>query len=269
MIYQIAKPSLPLSRFIKHYWTMESCVPAGEAHIQRIVPSGLPELVFYFGDKPKSANRNMSFSNNTLITGQQNNYYDMKISGKMSLFSIIFQPHGLSSFLDVPLQELNNQHVPLRFILRNDADVIESKLFEAKSFTKRIAIVERYFFKILENRGLSYDFNRISSSIARINQAGGLVNIDDLASEACYSRKQFERHFSKWMGTSPKQFLKIVRFQHAIDKKSKNKSSNLTDLTYQCGYYDQAHMINDFQQLAGMTPKQYFDVCEPYSDYFQ
>lgn len=248
---------------------MESCVPAGKAHIQRIVPSGLLELIFYFGDKPGTTTHPTSTNENTLITGQLNEYYDIEITGKMSLFSVIFQPHGLSVFLDIPLQELYNQHVPLRFILRNDADAIESKLFEAKSFTERIAIVERYFFKILENRDFNYDFNRISSSIARINQSGGLVNIDDLASEACYSRKQFERHFSKWMGTSPKQFLKIVRFQHAIDKKSKNKSSNLTDLTYQCGYYDQAHMINDFQQLSGMTPKQYFDVCEPYSDYFQ
>lgn len=246
---------------------MESCVPSGKEHVQRIVPSGLPELVFYFGDKPKSANH--SFSDNTFITGQQSNYYDMKISGEMSLFSVIFQPHGLSAFLDVPLQELKNQHIPFRLILKKEAEAIEAKLFEATSFIERIAEIENYFYKKLNNRSFKYHFRRINSSIAKINQTGALVNIDLLASEACFSRKQFERHFLRWVGTSPRQFLKTVRFQRAIHERAKSKSGNLTDLTYKCGYYDQAHMINDFQQLSGMTPKQFFDDDEPFSDYFQ
>lgn len=248
---------------------MENCIPSGQEHIQRIVPSGLFELVFYFDEKPVSADNHHSINENTLITGQLNGYYDLKITGKISLFSIIFQPHGLSAFLDVPLQELYNQNLPFKLVFKNDLSEIESKLFEAKSFAERITIVEEYFFKLLEYNGLKHIFKRIHNSIFKINQAKGLVDINDLASEACYSRKQFERNFSNLVGTSPKQFLKIIRFQHAIERKSLDKNLSLTALTYQCGYYDQAHMINDFQKLAGMTPKQYFSGCEPYSDYFQ
>lgn len=269
MAYHISKPSFELSRFIKNYWALENCLPDGEEHIQRIVPSGLLELVFYFNDKPEPAARNKSLNENTLITGQLSEYYDLKITGKISLFSIIFQPHGLAAFLDLPLQELYNQNVPLQLIFKNEVKEIESKLFEAKSFTERIAIIENYFYKLLNNKGLRYNYDRINNSISKINQSKGIVDINDLAFEACYSRKQFERNFSSLVGTSPKQFLKIIRFQHAIDRKSRDKSINLTELTYQCGYYDQAHMINDFQKLSGMTPRQYFNDCEPYSDYFQ
>lgn len=269
MKYNISKPSFHLSKFIKHYWTLENCIPDGKEHIQRIVPSGLLELVFYFDDKPTAVNRNKSINDITMITGQLNDYFDIKITGKISLFSIIFQPHGLSAFLDIPLQELYNQNVPFKLISKDDINEIETKLFEAKSFTERITVVENYFLKLLKNKGLKYNFERISNSICKINQLKGLVEINDLAFEACYSRKQFERNFSNLIGTSPRQFLKIIRFQHAIDRKSKDKSINFTDLTYQCGYYDQAHMINDFQKLSGMTPKQYFNDCEPYSDYFQ
>ena len=95
-----------------------------------------------------------------------------------------------------------------------------------------------------------------------------MININLLASESCLSRKQFERSFSDIIGSSPKQFLKIIRFQNAIFQKSKHPELNLTELAHKCGYYDQAHMINDFKTLSGFTPRYFFSDCDPFSDYF-
>jgi AraC-like DNA-binding protein len=71
------------------------------------------------------------------------------------------------------------------------------------------------------------------------------------------------------VGTSPRQFLKTVRFQNALHTKFNQKSVSLTQLACDCGYYDQSHMINDFKSLSGFTPGEYFACCEPYSDYFE
>ena len=269
MDYCIAKPSLLLSKFIKHYWTIENCIPNNQHHIQRIVPNGLMELMFYLGDKPVSNDKRKSISENSIITGHLREFYDINVSGQLSLFSILFKPHGLSMFFDIPLNELYNQNVPFMYIFKQDAVELEMNLYEATSFPERIKIIENYLLKILKKRNNKHNFNRIEHSVNIINQKRGIVPIDVLASEVCFSRKQFERVFSHFAGTSPKQFLKIIRFQNSIYEKSKNNAANLTDLTYNCGYYDQSHMINDFQQLVGMTPKQYFSECEPYSDYFQ
>ncbi|HKK80891.1 MAG TPA: helix-turn-helix domain-containing protein, partial [Prolixibacteraceae bacterium] len=247
MIYNISKPSFQLSKFIKHYWAMESCVAEGVEHIQRIVPSGLTELVFYFGDKPEPVERDKKHNDSTLITGQLNNFYDLRITGRLSLFSIIFQPHGLSAFLDIPLQELYNQNVPLRFIFKDKVNELEYRLVEVESFAERIKIVESYFFNVLRAKENNLSLNRVHDSVGLISRLKGNVSVDDLAYDACLSRKQFERTFSHVIGTTPKQFLKIIRFQNAIALKSKNLNTNLTELTYQCGYYDQAHMINDFK----------------------
>ena len=268
MLYRISQPSIILSRYVKYYWTLENHVPDGKKHIQRIVPHGLPELIFYFGDKPLSKDKNKSIGEKTLLTSQLGKFYDIEITGKLSLFSIIFQPHGLSMFLDVPLNELYNKNVPLKFIFREDTDKLENKLFEAKSFPERITIAENFLVKLLYQNRYKYNLNRIEESVNIITRTKGKSNIDNLASKACLSRKQFERIFSYCVGTSPKQFLKTVRFQSAINEKSIQKNITLTDLTFVCGYYDQSHMISDFHQLAGMSPKQYFNECEPYSDYF-
>lgn len=269
MEYCIAKPSLELSKFIKHYWTIENCIPRHQTHTQRIVPNGLLELIFYLGDRPTSNDHNKSIDENTVITGHLSEYYDLQISGNLSLFSVLFKPHGLSMFFDIPVNELVNQNVPLSYLFKQETAEIETKLFEASSFAERIVIIERFLLKLLEKGMKRYHYNRVEHCVNTINHSRGVVQIDVLAAKACCSRKQLERVFSQYVGTSPKQFLKTIRFQNSIAEKSKNLSVNLTALTYNCGYYDQSHMINDFQQLSGMTPKQYFDACEPYSDYFE
>jgi AraC-like DNA-binding protein len=85
---------------------------------------------------------------------------------------------------------------------------------------------------------------------------------------ACISRKQFERVFAAKIGATPKQYLKVVRLQQALQLKSIDRNRNLTQLAYDCGYYDQSHFINEFKQQTGYTPKQYFDNNESYSDFF-
>lgn len=269
MNYKISKPSGTLSGYVKHFWAMENCMPRGNVHVQRIVPNGLFELIFYLGDKPEPVDTNKSISEKTVITGQLKEYYDLTIRGDLSLFSIIFQPHGLSIFFDLPLSELYNQNVPLRFLIKNAVDELESKLLEADTFSSRIEIVENFLIHRLVKSRKKYHLSRIKSSIDTINREKGLVSIDHLAYEACLSRKQYERIFSELIGTTPKQFLKIVRFQSTIHEKSISTALSLTELSYQCGYYDQSHMVNEFSKLSGMTPSQYFKDCEPYSDYFQ
>lgn len=246
---------------------MESCMPPGKEHIQRIVPNGLTELMFYFGDLPESLDRNRYIGEPALLSGQQLGYYDIRVSGHLSLFSINFHPQGLMVYFDIPLRELFNLTVPLRYILKDEVSELESLLIEA-SYSERISIVEAFLKRRFNRSKKKYQFERIVHSIGHINQSKGVMSINQLASAACLSRKQYERTFLDSVGTTPKQFLKTVRFQNAVDGKSKDSKMSLTELSYRCGYYDQSHMNGEFKSLAGMSPKQYFTECEPYSDYF-
>jgi AraC-like DNA-binding protein len=268
MEYQITSPSRFLSPYVKHYWTLENCVQQGQKHIQRIVPNGLTELIIYFGNRPRSSESGRSFNENSILSGQLNTFYDLEITGNMSLFSIIFQPHGLSTFFGIPANELMNQNVPLKFLLKDKIDELENKLFEAGTFVEKVRFAEIFLYDCLKKKSSDYHFNRINNSIFLINKNKGSIGIDKLAEASCFSRKQFERTFSMLVGISPKQFLKTVRFQNAIHEKSKNKTMTLSELTYLSGYFDQSHMNNDFYRLSGFTPKQYFAECDPYSDYF-
>jgi AraC-like DNA-binding protein len=269
MEYQIAKPSTALAKFIKHYWALDNCIPYGSEHTQRIIPNGLIELIFYLDKKPVSTDSSKQITDTSTITGHLNEYYDIKVSGNLSLFSIIFKPFGLSAFLDIPCNEIYNRNIPLRFLLKNSVSEIENRLFEAKTFAQRVEIAEGFLLNLLKQKNSNYHFKRIESSFEIINSACNDVSIDTLASNACFSRKQFERIFVQVVGSSPKKFLKTVRFQRAIHLKSRSEKLSFAELAYLCRYYDQAHMTNDFTKFSGLTPKEFFRGCDSFSDYFQ
>lgn len=268
MIYQVLKPCPLLSPYVKYYWGLDNCLRGGEEHTQRIVPGGLFEMIFYLNDRPVSSDGDHSIQGAAMVSGMQNGFYDLRIQGNLSLFAIYFYPHGLSAFFPFPLSLLFNRSIPLRDILPEVMNNLEDGLTGAGNLAERKAVAEKFLAGLLRKNDASHHQDGIRHAISLINQSRGMIGIERLASEACLSRKQFERIFGERIGASPKQFLKIVRFQHAIFQKSKSPGASLTDLAYRCGYFDQAHMIADFKSLSGVTPKQFFSLCDSGSDYF-
>lgn len=203
-----------------------------------------------------------------MISGQQKGFFDLEIKGKLSLFAIYFHPQGLSAFLDLPLSELRDHSVPLKYLAKDVAVKMEDQLALAGDFNKRVAVAESFLMDILKKKETEYKQKRIDRAVHLINRSRGVVDINELAGETCLSRKQFERTFSDVVGASPKQFLRIIRFQNALDQRSRNPILNSTEIAHQCGYYDQAHMISEFKAFTGYTPARYFSECMPFSDYF-
>jgi len=141
-------------------------------------------------------------------------------------------------------------------------------LYDAKTFDHKVSVVENYLMKQFYANYEKYKLQRILHSISLINKTRGNIDIDNLASRTCLSRKQFERIFIQHVGSSPKQFLKVVRFQNSLHLKQQNPNKTISDIVFECGYFDQSHLIRDFKNLSGYTPKQFFNECEVYSDYF-
>ncbi len=269
MPFHFAKPSADLAPYIKQYWGMNSALTGGRKHIQRIVPNGLMELSFYLGEAPRNLNGEKFFCSHSLISGQLRSHFDIVTEGYTDLFSVSLKPYGATMFFDIPMSEITDYHIALRNLVPKNMELPEEKLYEAGNFQSRVHIIEEWLRILKKQNRENYYLQRIMYNIQKINNSRGHSTIEDLAGHACLSRKQYERIFNGQIGLTPKNFLRIIRFQNAIHYKQKFPEADLLDLTYQCGYYDQSHMIRDFKALSGHTPKQYFDVCPPVSDYFE
>jgi len=94
----------------------------------------------------------------------------------------------------------------------------------------------------------------IDDVLPMLIQQGGLLNIDQLASQSCLSIRQFERVFKQRIGLPPKYFCRLVRFAKAWIIKEQRPATSWIKIAHECGYFDQMHLIHDFQEFAGVNP---------------
>jgi AraC-like DNA-binding protein len=91
-----------------------------------------------------------------------------------------------------------------------------------------------------------------------ITQRNGQVSVDALASAHDLSRQHFTRRFRAATGLSPKEFATITRFQALVQTMLSTDVAGWASIATTAGFYDQAHMINEFRALAGSSPTAFF-----------
>lgn len=255
------KPTEILSKYIKNYFIVEIDNSIDFISKERVFPCGNATLVFHYGSPSKFQKKNSSeyIEPNLVICGQQTKYYDLSLSGKTGMILIVFKPHGVKSFFNFPITELLNENLSLQDLANNDAIELNDKLFNSSNNEQRIIHLENFLIqRLIQNE----DFDRVDHAVKMIKNSKGQIKTHEIAQEVCLGIKQFERIFSKHVGLNPKKFTSIIRFQNVIQMKRKYKTSNMYQLAFDNGYYDQSHFIHDFKSLTDLTPRVFFNKKE-------
>ena len=63
--------------------------------------------------------------------------------------------------------------------------------------------------------------------------------------------------FNREIAMSPKYFIKIIRFQSALDMLHSDERKSLSEIASALGYFDQPHFVKEFKEFSGVTPKKY------------
>jgi transcriptional regulator GlxA family with amidase domain len=96
--------------------------------------------------------------------------------------------------------------------------------------------------------------DRIAAAATYLFRLHGAISMSQLAHRDFIGLRQFERRFEQETGASPKSFARVARFQAALDAKLAAPGRTWLDIAHTFGYYDQMHMIRDFERLGRNTP---------------
>jgi AraC-like DNA-binding protein len=231
---------------------------------ERVIPKGMMSLMFHRGERIFSSSGNR-LQPRAFLSGQDTAHFDLSYRGSIDMISVEFHPAGAKAFFNLPMIELNGQVVSIDLLSNPQLMELEQRLFETPDPQTCIFHIEQFLYKRLYRQD-AHNLKRIDAVMQSIYR--GEQNIDRLAQTACLGYKQFKRIFAGYVGANPKDFLRVVRFQKALHTLQIQPRITLTQLAYECGYYDQAHFIRDFKQFSGYTPAEYMAVCNPYSDLF-
>lgn len=252
MIYYTIPPPPSLSTYVRFFWVLESDQP----YCHRSMADGCAEMVFHYkGVFDEIANGKTEKSFLAGLHGPSQLYRRFIINNSFGIFGVYLYPFAIPQLFSLPANELSDQMPDLETLFGAEGRQLEENIMLAKNNRQRVAIASTFLEKKLsKNKEHNSCFYSIISNIIH---AKSLKTVDQLAKNSFLSVRQFERNFKLFSGFSPKLYSRIIRFQLATQQYG-HANKNLTDIAYDCGYYDQSHFIHDFKQFSGYHPKRYF-----------
>lgn len=82
------------------------------------------------------------------------------------------------------------------------------------------------------------------------------ISITDLATATSVHPKTVSKYFPKYFNCTLGEYRRQIKIEKSLSLIRTSKTS-LTDIAYQCGFYDQSHFTGAFKQLTGFRPKEF------------
>lgn len=261
MIFETYIPKSPLNHFIGCFIYYEGFNPTHS--IDRFLPDGNVEIIIDLNDAPQSI-----YDNETLKEIQTCHYVwasgvrtePISIpSGKNSAMMIIAFKRGMAyPFFPFPMDEISDCVVDADLLWGNEFVHLRDRILESKISEIKFQIVENFLLKNYSSKFASNSC--IEYALKQIINYPNQITLNKLTDKIGYSQKHFIKLFKDQVGITPKSYLKIMRFQKTVNEIEKQSEVVWTLIANDCGFYDQAHFINDFKHFSSFTPKEYLKL---------
>jgi AraC-like DNA-binding protein len=254
MEYKEYQPHHLLSGFIECYWSALADKPPFRAQ-ESLIPDGTIELMFNFGDDYAQIVHGKKLKvKGSHIIGIRKQSLLISQTNKQNIFSVRFKPGGSYPFFRIPAYLFSNTFITIDDLLTTDYRILEEQLADAPCNESRVQLMNRFLLNKLNTLPEAWQFVARCSKTLLQNPS---TSINDLAYQFNTNYKTLERRFKMVLGITPSELLKIKRFNDAVLAMYSCRHPSLTDVAYECGYYDQSHFIREFKQLAHFTPREF------------
>jgi AraC-like DNA-binding protein len=251
---RFSRPAPGLEQFVRFYVQREVQIPG--APVIHPVPARPATMIeFQFSDPVDVLdldNGMLQPSPLLVVVGPQTyRRRELHLRGTLKHFVVMFQPDGLQRLHSLPIHELTNQAYDAHSVLGSSISHIWQILGNLQSFEDRVRVANEW---LLHQSRRCPGADGISDAAHQMILTGGCIDLPALADRAGLSTRQFDRRFIRQVGMRPKLFARIARFEAALETKACSATRSWTDVAHEFGYYDQMHMIHDFEEFTGGTP---------------
>lgn len=178
------------------------------------------------------------------------------------LLGVAFMAGGAAALLPGPQAQFANRTGPFADVLGRIATQLRERLLEISDPAQRLSLTEDWLLDHCVSGRHIHPL--VDWATRRIVASGGQLRTAQLARDSGFSRKYLARVFRDQIGLPPKSLARVQRFQRAISAaQDANGRLDWSDIATSCGYYDQSHLIHDFQQFAGMAPGEFARQAQP------
>jgi AraC-like DNA-binding protein len=187
------------------------------------------------------------------FAGMHHTFAVTETDGSQRGVQIDLTPVGAHLLLRTPMHEFTGRVVALPDVFGRAGALLHEELALTPGWAAKFERLDEFFLARLDD-ALS-PVPSVTRALGRLRASGGSVRVDALAAELGCSRRYLVAGFREQVGLSPKLFARILRFHRAVGMMG--SGPGWAEIALDCGYYDQAHLIRDFNQFAGSSPSEF------------
>ena len=268
MLHQAYFPSFPLDQFIEVFVYFEGVVHAHS--VDRFLPNGDVEILIDFNDTPQYIYDNHTLKeiqacNHVWASGLRTEPITIPSGNGSAMMVIAFKKGKAAPFFPFPMDEIKDSVVDADLVWGSDFGLLRERVLSVKDIDKRFKIVENFLVRTFHSK---LDVNPcVAFAVEEMTKRPDGINIARLNEKIGYSQKHFTEMFRRQVGVTPKSYLRLMRFQKAVQTIDNAAQVDWGTVALKCGFYDQAHFINDFKHFSGFTPEQYAKIHTNYQNY--
>jgi AraC-like DNA-binding protein len=166
--------------------------------------------------------------------------------------SLELTPTGARALLGVPAGEFAYSVVSLEDVIGPAAMGLVDRLATCPSWRERFRMLDQLLVRRLKD-GPGPPLE-VAVAWQRLVSAGGAVEVSSLASQVGYSRRHLAELFRRELGLPPKVAARVLRFECSRRLLTRSDRPGLATVAAASGYYDQAHLSHEWQEMAGCAP---------------
>lgn len=255
MLFQSYLPQPPLSDFIELFWLYENHQASHTK--ERVLPTGAVQLIInlhediiHTYDRHQQAQRFPG----ALVAGPYSEFNIIDTASQVVTLGVTFKPGGAFPFLRLPACELQNMDVPLETLWGAASGYLREQLLAAATPLAQFRVLEQALLARIRQPETRHP--AVAFAVQAL-QKPGAVSVAAVTSQIGLSQRCFIQHFRAEVGLTPKLFGRIQRFQQVLRSLHSAQQIDWADVALNCGYFDQAHFIHDFQAFSGFNPTTY------------
>lgn len=254
------EPDAPLNESIRHFYCIQTPSDSA-AKIQHLAPGLEMMLIFNFGKPVRISFSDEMFGKEQVgrvaAIGPLRRMMNYEVLPGTDLIVTVFNPNGFYRLFQLPMDQFEDKLIdPDKVLGISGFSLLWENLKNLPSLHERIQLLKDYASVFITEsdhaatpltEGIHYFHNPLTQPVRAI------------AYDSDLSERTIQLRFKKYLGYSPKELLRFIRFKRVINhiQSQENEKIDWHSLLEQFGYHDQSHLIKDFRLYLGTSPQKF------------
>lgn len=228
---------------LAHLLLYRETLAPGQTLVERVLPDGAVRLALQLGTAPRAE-----------VIGAWPAPALVRLQGAMHGLTATLRPAAAAALLGVPAHRLTGRVLALDDLWGAAGRDLAEQVAAVRGDAARAARLQALLQARLSGRGAP---PAVRAAAQAIEAGAGTRGVAALAQQLGLGERRLQQLFREHVGLSPRTAGRLARLQALLRTLRRTPRPDWADLAPAHGFYDQAHLANEFRALCGLSPGEF------------